>query len=274
MQPTINFDGDVVHVQSPEGQQGSMKLEDLFGRTTTRQMDSCGVVLPNGVKLMYSNGPLTVWVHETPPRVMQLKWIAANSPAPFGPTAKYRMVQIALPYLVVLAAFDRGRLSDFNECFFRTAPIESENDELLYPGLLNCSRFEPPNGHPLSWICSQHLDRQFVHERDPNRRMRLGFKSLLHCLIETGFNQSSDEHEYSSWFTESCKVDPRVATIEKWEATSQHDPMFVLDVPWLKTGMSVKAVVERLFKNHRGSNHRIRSVLDIARLILNQSKLS
>jgi hypothetical protein len=43
-------------------------------------------------------------------------------------------------------------------------------------------------------------------------------------------------------------------------------------VPWLKTGMSVKAIVERLFKNHRGGNHRIRSVLDIARLILNQPK--
>ena len=104
--------------------------------------------------------------------------------------------------------------------------------------------------------------------------MRLGFKSLLYCLIETGYNHSSDRHEYSSWFTESTKVDSRVSTIEKWEQASEQDPMFVLDVPWLKTGMSIKAVVERIFKNHRGTNHRIRSVLDIARLILNQPKSS
>jgi len=272
MQPTINFEGYVVHATSPEGKQGSMRVEDLFSRTSSRPMDSSGVVLPNGIKLLYSNGPITVWVHETPPRVLQLKWIADNSPTPFGEGAKYRMVRVALPYLVVLAAFERGRLSDYNECFFRVAPIESENDELLYPSLLNCSRFEPSDGHPLSWICSQYLDRQFMHERDPNRRMRLGFKSLLYCLIETGYNHSSDRHEYSSWFTESTKVDPRVATVEKWERASEQDPMFVLDVPWLKTGKSIKEVVERIFKNHRGSNHRIRSVLDIARLILNQPK--
>ena len=271
MNPTISFDGDAVNVMSPEGKSASMKLEDLF-EAPARRMNTCGVVLPTGVKLIYSDGPHTVWVHEAPPRVVQFKWLSADSPVPFGEGAKYRMVRIALPYLVVLAVFEKGRLTDANECFFRVAPIESEDDPLLYPALLNCSRFQPPDGRPLSWICTQHLDRQFMRERDPSKRMRLGFKSLLFCLLETGYNRSSEHHEFSSWHTESTRVDPRISTIEKWQEASDADPMFVLDVPWIPTGMSVKAVVERIFKNHRGGNHRIRSTLDLARLIFNQMK--
>ncbi len=269
---TVTIEGNMVHAVSPEGQKASIKLQDLFQRSSPRRMDSCGVILPDGIRLMYSDpdGRLTVWVHETPPCIVRLKWIATDSPVPYGQGSKYRMVRIALPYVIVLAAFEQGRVSDFNECFFRNESLDGEDDELFYPALLNCSKFHRQEGRPLSWICTQKLERgTFMNEKDMNKRMRNGFKSLSHCLLETGFNLSSEHHEYSSWFTESSKVDPRISEIENWEKATDDDPTFVLELPWIKTGMSVKQVVERIFKNHQTGSSRVNSMHDLFRLIFN-----
>ena len=121
-------------------------MADFLAQAIKPRMDSRGVVLPDGVKLLDARGPATIWVHETPPRVYRFKWIAADSPARFGPETRYRQVRIALPYLIVMAAFDGQMLSGQNECSFRVAPLEDENDELLYPALLNCSKFTPQKG--------------------------------------------------------------------------------------------------------------------------------
>src|SRR3990172_3898149 len=156
---TVTIEGDKVHAISPEGQKASITIRELIKRAKPRRMDSCGVIIPNGVRLMYSDGPISIWVHESPACVVRLKWIDSRSRARYGPGTRYRMVRIALPYLVVLAVFQHGVLTDANECFFRVRELSSENDELLYPALLNCSRFQPPDGRPLSWICSQRMDR-------------------------------------------------------------------------------------------------------------------
>jgi hypothetical protein len=92
----------------------------------------------------------------------------------------------------------------------------------------------------------------------------------MHCLLETGFNYSSERHEGASWFGESARVDRRVSTVESWEAATAKEPLFVLDVPWLKTGLSVRQVVERIFKNHRAPRSAAASAGDLARLVFNQ----
>ena len=77
-----------------------------------------------------------------------LKWIASNSTRSFGGvgrSATYAFRRLALPYLVVFAVFtERGGrlvLTGHNEVFFRTAPIESGEDRLAFPALLNLSKF-------------------------------------------------------------------------------------------------------------------------------------
>jgi len=161
-------------------------------------------------------------------------------------------------------------LSQANECFFRNAPLRSLDDEVQYPALLNCSRFNPPDRRPLSWICTQYLHRSaFRPVQDPTDRMVAGFTALKHCLLETGFNYSSENHEASSWYTESRGVDPRLNTVEAWETASAEDPTFVLDVPWLKTGHTVRRVAERIFANYRNNNRRLCSAGTLARLIFN-----
>lgn len=267
---TIRIEGTTMHAESPEGARASMSVPDVLQAACPRQIDTRGVVMPDGFRLAYPTGPFTVWVLEVPPRVYQFKWIAKDSPKQFGSGTAYRTVRIGLPYVVVLAMYEGDVLSDANECFFRTRPLNVEDDPLCYPALLNCSKFSPPDGRPLSWICTQKLERStFARLRDPAKRMRGGLKALLHCLFETGFNYSSEHHEGSSWFTESTRADERISTVEKWEEATAADPLFVLDVPWLKTGMSVKQVVDRMLKNKGACNHRVASAQDLARVIFN-----
>src|SRR5262245_35854487 len=61
--------------------------------------------LPDGVKFYDWRPPLLVVVHQTPPHVRQLRWIAANSPVPFGEGVVYRKVRLSLPYAVTFAVF-------------------------------------------------------------------------------------------------------------------------------------------------------------------------
>jgi len=275
--PGVTIDGQTATATSPEGVQTSMPLGDLIDRMAPRGPDTGDFVLPDGVKCLTSRGPVTVLVHETPPRVFNFRWIAADSPTPFGPEARYRTARIALPYLITIAVYRSMRghltLSDANECFFLSQPLRSlDAPELMYPALLNCSRFRPPEGRPLSWICSQKLNRAaFERERDTNQRLRAAFRELMRTLLDTGFNFSSEHHEGASWFSETQKkhVDPRIETIEKWEAATRDDPLFPLEVPWLKTGLTTRQVIERIFQNLRARNHAVRSAADVARLVFN-----
>ncbi len=276
----VTIKGELVSTATPEGQPVCMKLKDLLGLISThgdRSLETGGL-LPDGVKLVRSRGPVTVWTYQRPPQVHNLRWIAADSPVPFGKGSTYRSVRIALPYLVVLAVFITGRnnrlqLSQYNECFFRNEPLKSVEDQLFYPALLNCSKFNPQEGHPLSWICTANMDlRRLGRLPDENERMRGSMNALLHCLLETGYNHSSEHHEETSWFTESATVDPRVATVERWEQATAKDSLFVLDVPWLKTGRSLGQVIERIFDNAGSSRGRLATSNDLMRLMANNSE--
>jgi hypothetical protein len=274
---TVTLKDGLAQAVSPEGQTASMKIADLLKTLADRQIDAGDFLLPDNVKAMLVRGKHMIWVHQTPPRVYQFNWIAGDSPSPFGRGTRYRPVTIALPYLVVLAVFapaelGQVQLTHLNECFFRNSPLSSLDDELYFPALLNCSKYHPPEGRPLSWICTQHLDRsKFLAEPNANRRLRAGLRALLHCLLETAFNLSSEHHEQSSWFTQSLKVDARIGTIEKWQAASAKDPLFVLEVPWLKTGLSVRQVAERIFKNQKAAAPSPATASDVARVLFNQN---
>jgi hypothetical protein len=236
-----------------------MPWTDFLGKAVAPARDGYSPLYPDGLRATAARGPALLWVHEIPPRVHQLRWIKEDSPVPFGPGATYRDVHLALPYLITLAMFhpdDSGRLvlSKRNECFFRNAPLTDWDDALFYPALLNTSKFSPQEGNPLSWICTQYIDTSYKREHDPLRRQRRGFAALQRCLLEAGFNYSSEHHEASSWFTESAHVDPRLATVAAWEEASAADPLFPLDVPWLPTGFSLRQVVDRIFDLQRAAS--------------------
>ncbi len=270
----IYFDSDTLYVVTPEGKTGSMGLEEFFEKVRAPAADLSRVIPPRGV-IQRTEGNAVLWIYQREPQPYNFKWIASDSATPFGRGTKYREVSIALPYLVVFAVFmvmppGRLTLTNANEAFFRNGPIRSLDDELCFPALLNCSLFNPPADRPLAWICTQHLDRSFDKEEDLNRRMNGGFKALLHCLLEAGFNYSSEKHEGMSGFTASQKVDDRVSTVDKWEAASKQSPLFALEVPWLPTGFTVAGVTERLFQRVNAARPALKTAADLARIVFNQ----
>jgi hypothetical protein len=188
-------------------------------------------------------------------------------------------VRLALPYVVVLAVFlatGRGAgvpvLSTRNECFFSNEPLEMKGLEtpLAYPALLNCSKLEDDGAGPLSWICTQHLpSKAFGGRKTLDASLRAGLTALLRHLFESGFNRSSENHEGASGFGVSveAEIDPRVASVEAWQQATRSDPLFVLEVPWLPTGMTLAEIAARVGKPGRSRGRSIETAADLARLV-------
>lgn len=274
---SLTIEGAEIRAVSPEGTSASMPVVDFVQKLGGRSSDSRTAILPDGIKASVSRGPIEIWIHQSVPEVRRFNWIADDSPVPYGPGATYRPVQISLPYLVTIAVFIPGRrgrltLSDSNECFFTNAPLQDWGDELCYPALLNCSKFPSQDGKPLSWICTQFLNRSFESEPDVHRRLRRGFRALLTCLFETGFNYSSEFHEGSSWYSESRTADSRIATIGAWEEASAKNKLFALEVPWLKTGFTLGQVIDRIFSIQQATAPNFGSSEALAQLVFKYRK--
>lgn len=278
---SVSIQGETVSAVSPEGAKGEITIKELMGKMSPAATCAKEIVLPDGGRKLLARGRLLILIHETPPRVFNLKWITKDSVARFGAEAEYRDVLVALPYVIVMAVFEcdtRGHmnLGKANECFFSNAPLESLDQKLYYPALLNCSKFDPPEGHPLSWICTQYLNRRRTRPANrlaPSQQLRKGLKDLLHCLFETGFNYSSEFNEGSSWYSESARVDNRIATVEAWEEATRQNKLFVLDVPWLETKRTAREITSRIFDNHGlADDQSLATADDLARIVFNHRK--
>jgi hypothetical protein len=276
--PIITIEGEGVHARLPEGAEARVSVAEFYEKLLSGLPDTRGLVWPDGTTSLEPAGNGFVLVHQTPPAIHGFRWIAADSESEFGPDTSYREVRLALPYPIVLAVFERGgragriQLGNRNECFFTNRPLAREGMDtpLCFPALLNCSRFPAEPAHPLSWICTQHLPPSEFARRDSlSAAVHDGLQALLRHLLESGFNRSSEHHELSSWFTETvnAEVDPRLASVEAWEAASAEDPLFVLQVPWLPTGTTLGQVIERI-RVQRG-NRSVQTAQDVARFVLN-----
>lgn len=348
----IVIENDKVCAVSPQGTTAQMPLFDFLAACLGQaRIDTCGMTAAPGFKAAYSQGHSTVIIQELEPHERTVSWIdAKRSRAKYGAEVAYNDYHISLPYIVFVAVFTREMGSDFTlakhcEVFFRTEPItDCRKDELLYPTLLNTSRFVseleitalplrvpatavaktgkrsvtwvrkkrvksweartvttrktsdpavveiteglttgevlsiPKESLPISWICSQFMDRtSFQTVRDLPTKMHKAINALVACLLETGFNLSSEAHfdngEGGSWYTNtvSADVDPRIATPEAWQDATRKNPHFILDVPFLRSGITVEQIAQRCLKNlnTRGIYQAARSTLDLARIIFN-----
>ncbi len=279
--PVVTLEGPEARVHLREGASASMTVTDLVARMQPSVPDTCGIVLPDGTKALLPTPTGLILVHQTPPTVFSFRWIADDSDAAYGPEAVYRPVEIGLPYVISFAVYEglRGgipQLTSRNECFFSNEPLDKSglDSNLCFPALLNCSKFPDDPAHPLSWICTQNLPEQEIAGRPTlESSIRDGLRALLRHLFESGFNLSSEHHELNSWYSESVQagIDPRIATVEKWAKATRDAPLFVLDVPWLPTGRTVRQIAERIQTRGRG-RARFSSSEDFARVILNAGK--
>ncbi len=283
----ITITGKNVEAISPEGVTATMTVDQFVRELATPVMNCGELILPHGVHTFYSTPSTTIFFWELPPAVHHVRWISKDSKVPYrmpGGKVLYQDRQLALPYVLIVAVFvcDRaGRLvlSGKNEAYFRTAPLESKDDELLFPALLNISKF-PSNAAanmPLTWICTQYTDlRELAAHDDLNTKVRQSLKALRRTMLEDSFNYSSEHHELTSYWSVSAKKIPEVADLDRWEQLSREDPLFTLNVPWLPATwrgrrMTVRKLVERIEKLLGAKEKTLDSSDSLARIVFEGS---
>lgn len=201
-----------------------------------------GVALPDGVKFLEWKDPLLVIVHQMPPHVRRLQWIAKDSPEGFGPGTKYRKVRISVPYAITFSVFyakgDRLCLTGANELYFRNAPLKSKADDLGFPALLNISQIKRKRAH--AWICTQYLKRKL------DKSWSDQLEALLGHTWNGAFNRSSEFHEGASWYSASKGVHPDLHPIEKWEEATERNEAFALSVKWIPASLNVGEMIDAI----------------------------
>jgi hypothetical protein len=204
--------------------------------------------LPDGVKFYDWRPPFFVVVHQLPPHVRQVRWIADDSPVGHGPGTTYRKVRLSLPYTVTFAVYaqqgDGLFLIPVNELYFRNEPVRSRADRLGYPALLNVSRIQAPR-RERAWICTQYL------RPVPGVDWTGQLQALLDHTWNGGFNRSSEAHEGASWYGASVGIHPELHPVEKWEQASAAIDAFGLSVPWKPAPLTVAELIDCLFEEQR-----------------------
>ena len=252
MSDTLTIQSGQVTLTTEEGVQledSEQSLEEMFRSRFVPPLG--GLAWPDGVKFMAYHEPRLVVVHQTSPCRRRLKWIAADSPKPYGPGTTYRHVEVSLPYAVTFATFElcgeRFCLGPRNELYFVNQPLRSLQDRLGFPALLNVSKVDR-SGRTATWICTQHL------RASPRMDWTQQLDALVRHCFDGAFNLSSEHHEGSSWYRESQSIDG-LHPIEEWCRRSQADPMFGTGVSWLPAPLSVGELIESLLNEPRGPMH-------------------
>lgn len=230
--PELRIAGDRVRVV--QGRRATLEAplgELVEGLSRGARRPACPV-LPRGLRLLAERRGATAVAIEVPPHARTVRWLADDSPAPYGPDAVYRDCYLGFPYVVVLAVFIGGRISGVQQVFYRTRPLEpGGDDELLLPNLFNVAEAYGQR----CWLCLQHL-----------RRLRArSWGELAEAvgahLFNAAFNRSAEEHEGHSYWQRMREVDPRVASVAAWEQATRANPWFALEVPWQPAGTTARA---------------------------------
>ena len=188
------------------------------------------LLLPPGTRVVRTAGPNTAFVVETAPQVRRLRWGTGR----MGDDGPYREVRLAFPYVICLLFFFQDQFEELR-LYYRTGPLEALTDPLLCSNLLNvqggadllascraCLRGRPEG------LSSFPLAEQVVR--------------LLEFFWEAGFNADLKDDA----FTRSRSLDPRIGSVDAWEAATAADPLFVLKLPWTPVGCVLGEVIDRL----------------------------
>lgn len=268
-----------VEVVSEEGSKSSMPVDKFLAALCPPAPD---FVLPDKVKFIKSSPDskfhIAVW--EIDPGVHSIRWVAKDSPVPYGHGTKYDKRELAMPYIILTMPFvvqDNKILPQTGnfECFYRNEPLVSMDQELFYPALLNCSKWpgSRADSKPLSWLCTQYLNPAAIFEEEGVSRQLWKMTKLTRwCLLESGFNYSSEHHEGNSHYSDYIswdKADARIVNVSAWQKESKKNPLFVLDLEWKPTGHTMGQLVERTFKLMGATNGHVLDQAYLERMVFN-----
>ena len=129
---------------------------------------------------------------EEKPTVRTVRWLADDSPEPYGKSARYKTARLAFPFVVLVVAFRGGALTGQSQCFYRVGPLADPSDELLLPNLFNVAKAYNQD----CWVCLLNMEESLK---------ALSWSGKVHAIwnhiFGASFNKSSEEHEGMSYWS-------------------------------------------------------------------------
>jgi hypothetical protein len=231
----IEIVGERVVCQQDGEEIGSAGLRAVLDLLVQRSdFSALPEAIPPGVRFIRQRSNTVALVMEEGPQARTVRWLADDSPVPYGKDAVYRTARLAFPFVVVVLILRCGRLTGLQQCFFRTEPLEKLDDKLLLPNLFNVA-----NGHGQPcWLCLANLKGDLA-PLSWNEKVRVIRKHLWGA----SFNRSSEVHEGNSYWQTMRGVDGRVASLDSWESATQEDPFFPLQVKWKPAATTIGEVI-------------------------------
>lgn len=218
--------------------------------------DDGPVLMPDYTRMYYRKGTTEVLAMELPPQIRLMKWHGSllrensTSNTPNDPDLK-RVFQytLALPYVVFLFKYTNGLFAEV-KCAFSDRPLKKLEEKPYRPYLSN---LDSNLG-----VC---LGQSF-----PKDDLIPGNIVQQAALVLSHFWQSVYSDEWSAHFWANKghfqSSDPRLATMEAWQAASTDNPLFVVeDVAWLPhTEDNFGDMIVRMFEDDK-TNHDLQEEL-------------
>ncbi len=247
----IQIEGEVVRLLRPAGEgrvavEREVRLADLTQALASGLRDDRTPLLPEGTRLFARWRHTSVLVIEETPRVRHMRWSAKTLKS----EGEYTEHRLALPYVVYLVGFHQEEFEEMR-IYFRSAPLTRETDPLFFPNLWNVQAAESPlarcraclRGRPE--ILDQPMGEQAA--------------TFIEFFWAAGFNRDIEEN----CFERARGRDPRIATLDVWEAATRADPLFPLAVAWEPVGLSLEGALDH-WRRHGDQGRRIESAADVA----------
>ncbi len=253
----IEIEGKKVLLYRGEGHPAldrQVSLQDFLreiAMATRRPGRGNHVLLPPGARIIKADGTATVCCIEQPPQVRLVRWSASQ----MGKGGEYETYRLAFPYVVFLFLFFQATFEDMR-VYYRTAPLQSPNDDLLISNLWNVQA--DPSKPSACRACLRGRPED-LWERPLVEQVTM----LLDFFWSTGFNTDIS----GNCFERARPLDPRIASLKTWEGASETDSLFPLHIPWEKLDATVGDVIDHLVET--GPQHRraIADTSDLANLM-------
>ncbi len=274
MGDVIEIIGDTVYAMGGDGAgrrtvERQVGLRELLGGIAssmeTSQTDTT-LFLPAGTRYVKVRGASTGLVVELPPEIRRVTW----SPAKMDQGGAYSAHWLAFPYTIHICILytiegDEAYGGGLEEMrvYYRNAPLQSPDDPLYVPNLFNV-QVDPV----LTSNCRACLRG---HPEDlENLPLAKQMETLLNFFWETGFNLDIER----SGFERAKILDPRIASLQAWEAASKADPLFPLGIRWEPAGCTPRQVLDRLIDVRRPDVKPLQSASDLADLMYRLTEAS
>lgn len=233
-----------------QGRVGRRAPVEAVLRYVARVMPPPLPVLPPGARWLRQKKDLLFLVVEHPPQSRTL----GVSRGKKGED-DYHPYCLAFPYVLYVLTFYRDGFEEM-KMFFRNASLSAPTDTLYHTNLPNV-RGEP--GH----YGSQRVCLRYRPEMLEGVPLAEAVPALIEFFWNTGFNQDIA----NSAFGRARDRDPRLASLEAWEAASGENPLFPLEVEWEPAGRDLPGLWSECLKLHGETAEPIASAEELADIL-------